>query len=218
MRGLGGQQDKGGSESIPGGPIPAPRITLGLTPKASVPVPVGVHANTGGACCDGASLAPQAVLRKEGDPCPSPSPHWPGVRSPQGTVWAQSTRGTRSRAGMGTQCGSREHFGLVVREGGRSLKGALGGRRMEEPLDGVWPEVPTGRKWKGTRCARPIHVGLMARCACHQDKRRKGWGSGSPLGTVLFPHTQPCVMSEDIFGGLNWQVVPRPRRVAARMR
>lgn len=44
---------------------PCSQDTLGLTPKASVPVPVGVHAKTEGACCAGPSLAPHAILRKK---------------------------------------------------------------------------------------------------------------------------------------------------------
>lgn len=70
------------------GSIPAPQVALGLTPKAGVPVPVGVHPHAGRAGRDGSSLAPQAVLGKESDTCRSPSPRWPGAQSPQGAVQA----------------------------------------------------------------------------------------------------------------------------------
>lgn len=113
----------------PWGSRPCLQITLGLTPEAGVPVPVGIHSNTGGARREGSGLAPHAILQKESHTCGSPG--WAGIGDPQG-VATTNVKHRDPITGMDLAW-VRNHFLLVVRKihkGGSWLK--------ENRGDGGW--------------------------------------------------------------------------------
>lgn len=114
-------------------------------------------------------------------------------------AWGSEPTGNHGGWGalVNTQCPE----GREICEGGSWWQEDGGDRGWHLARGFYWQKV------KKARNAPPIHIGLLASVPAIKIKAgSKGWGSGSPLGTVLSPHTQTFVMSEDIFGGLNWWV------------
>lgn len=126
-----------------GSAIPAPPSTVGLTPEASIPVPVGVHPNTGRAHRERPSLAPQAVLRKKSDT----ARHHPLARLgfSVGCEWPQSTQSTPIRSSGVDIVWDRKSISTCLSE----RKICKGGSWLEEEggmVHSIWPEVSAGGK------------------------------------------------------------------------